>query len=141
MIRARYLAGFCGLVAIVGVHADALVTLTDTELFKRAQAEVAQMPLTELDALDSAVATCAAVSLGQRQQHFECERAVNLYWARYSRDRAIDSYIASIGGLFAGFDNAMNPTPPMMNVYRHATIDLVTLTRSINARYRQIERR
>jgi hypothetical protein len=115
-------------------RADALVTLTDAELFKRAQADVARLPVTELEALSNVIATCGAVTLGQRQQHYECEREVNRYWARYNRDRA------SIGGLFAGFDNAMNPTPPMMSVYKRMTTDLITLTRSINARFRQLEK-
>ena len=116
------------------------MTLTDAELFKRAQADVARLPVTELEALSNVIATCGAVTLGQRQQHYECEREVNRYWARYNRDRALDSYVASIGGLFAGFDNAMNPTPPMMSVYKRMTTDLITLTRSINARFRQLEK-
>jgi hypothetical protein len=121
-------------------RADVLATLSDAKLFKQAQADVAGLPRPELDALNGVVATCSAVSLGQRQQHFECERDVNRYWAEYNRDRALDRYIASVGGLFAGFDNALNPTQPMMKVYRQVTVDLVQLTRTINARYRALQK-
>jgi hypothetical protein len=130
-----------GLAMSAAASADALATLNDAEGFKKAQKDVAAMPRAELDALLDAVATCSSVSIGQRLQQFECERGLNVYWARYSRGRAIDNYLAALGGLFTAFDNnAVNPSQEMSQGYRRASGDLVTLMHSINERYRQIEK-
>jgi len=136
----------CSAVLWLGVSfaaaADALSTLNDRELFKSVQNDVAAASHAELDALTPAVTTCSAVSIGQRMQQFECERSLNLYWAHYNRGRALDNYLAALGGLFAAFDNnPTNPTAEMMQTYRHAADDLLVLTRSINQRYRQLEKR
>jgi hypothetical protein len=121
--------------------ADALTTLNDAEGFKKAQKDVAAMPRAELDALLDTVATCSSVSIGQRMQQFECERGLNVYWARYSRGRALDNYLSAVGGLFTAFDNnALNPTQEMTQGYRRASNDLVTLMHTINERYRQLEK-
>jgi hypothetical protein len=135
----------CGAVLCLAVSfavaADALTVLGDAGLFGRVQKDVAEAQRADLDALAATVATCSAASIGQRAQQFECERGVNLYWARFARGRAVDDYIGALGGLFAAFDNnALNPTPEMMQTYRHASNDLVTLTRAINKRYRQLEK-
>ncbi|MDR3418291.1 MAG: hypothetical protein P4L83_19120 [Nevskia sp.] len=121
--------------------ADALATLNDAELFKKVQKDVGAATHAELDLLSQAVATCSAASIGQRMQQFECERDINLYWARYNRGRAVDNYLAALGGLFAGFDNnPLNPTQEMTQTYRHSASDLLALTRTINERYRQLEK-
>ncbi len=121
--------------------ADALATLNDVEQFKQAQKDVAIAPRAELDALIDAVATCSAVSIGQRMQQFECEKQINAYWARYNRGRAIDNYLSALGGLMVGFDNnALNPSGEMMQAYRRTSNDLLTLTKTINQRYRQIDK-
>jgi hypothetical protein len=121
--------------------ADALTTLNDAGVFKRAQQDVATLDRAELDALSATVATCVAVSIGQRMQQFECERGINLYWARYGRGRALDDYLTALGGLFAAFDNnPLGTTPQMNQTYRRASENLVTLTKDINARYRQLAR-
>jgi hypothetical protein len=123
------------------VSADALTTLNDAELFKKAQKDVATLPKAELDALLEAAATCSSVSIGQRLQQFECERALNIYWAHYSRGRALDNYLSALGGLFTAFDNnALNPSQEMSQTYKHASNDLVALMRTINERYRQLEK-
>jgi hypothetical protein len=120
---------------------DALTTLNDQELFKNAQKDIASASGPELDALTLAVATCSAVSIGQRMQQFECERDIDLYWAHYGRGRAVDDYMAALGGLFAAFDNnPVNPTQEMMQTYRHAANDLLALTRTINERYHQLKK-
>ena len=56
----------------------------------------------ELDALNNTLAACSAASFGQRMQHFECERAVKLYWTHYNRGRGLDNYVSAIGSLFEG---------------------------------------
>ncbi len=141
MNRVRMLWAALGLAMSAAASADALATLNDAEGFKKAQKDVAAMPRAELDALLDAVATCSSVSIGQRLQQFECERGLNVYWARYSRGRAIDNYLAALGGLFTAFDNnAVNPSQEMSQGYRRASGDLVTLMHSINERYRQIEK-
>lgn len=141
MTPIRLVCAAAGLAASFAAAGDALATLDDAALFAKAQKDVAEMPRTELDALTDAVATCSAVSVGQRAQQFECERGVYRYWTRYSRGRSIDDYVSALGGLFAAFDNnALNPTPAMMQTYRHTSNDLVTLTKAINKRYRQTEK-
>jgi hypothetical protein len=121
--------------------ADALSTLNDPEAFKQAQKDLAEFQRPELDALIQVVAPCSAASIGQRIQLFECEKQITIFWAHYNRGRAIDSYLTAFSGLLVGFDNnPLNPTPDMMQTYRHATNDLLTLTKGINARYRQIEK-
>lgn len=121
--------------------ADALTTLNDAALFKSAQKDVEGMPRAELDALLQALATCSAVSIGQRPQQFECERGITIYWAHYNRGRAIDNYMAALGGMFAGFDNnALNPPQELTQTYRHTAPDLLTLTKGINQRYRELDK-
>ncbi len=121
--------------------ADALATLNDAELFKKVQKDIAGLPHAELDALTQAMATCSAVSVGQRVPLFECEREINIYWAHYNRGRAVDNYMAALGGMFVGLDNnALNPSPELTQTYRHAATDMFTLTKSINERYRQLDK-
>jgi len=123
------------------VAADAIDTLNDAGLFRKAQGDVAAAPRAELDALVQVVATCSAASIGQRMQLFECEKGINIYWAQYNRGRAIDNYLTAFSGLLVGFDNnPLNPTPQMTQTYIHATNDLVALTKSINTRYRQLDK-
>jgi hypothetical protein len=130
-----------GLGASFAASADALGTLNDPQLFERAQKDIAAASRADIDALTDAVSTCSAVSLGQRAQHFECERAINRYWARFNRGRSIDSYMAALAGLFTAFDNSgANPTDAMANAYQKTTMNLVTLTRSLNERYRQLDK-
>ena len=130
-----------GLGLSVVAAADALSTLNDAELFKKVQKDIAEAPRAELDALIQAVATCSAVSIGQRMQQFECEKGINIYWAHYNRGRAIDNYMAALGGMFAGFDNnAANPSADLTATYRHTANDLLTLTHGINERYRQVDK-
>jgi hypothetical protein len=141
MDRIKLLCGALCLALSGAAAADALTTLNDAEGFKKAQKDVATMPRAELDALLDAVASCSAVSIGQRLQQFECERGLNIYWARYSRGRALDNYLTALGGLFTAFDNnALNPSQEMTQGYRRASNDLVTLMHSINERYRQLEK-
>lgn len=141
MNRVRMLCAALGLALSGAASADALATLNDAEGFKKAQKDVAAMSRAELDALLDAVATCSSVSIGQRMQQFECERGLNIYWARYSRGRAIDNYLSALGGLFTAFDNnALNPTSEMSQGYRRASTDLVNLMHSINERYRQLDK-
>jgi hypothetical protein len=130
------------LVAAAGsAAADALSTLNDSEVFKHAEQDVAQLDRTELEALAQTVATCVAVTIGQRPQQFECERQINFYWARYGRDRALDNYLTAYGGLLAAYDaNPLGTTPQMNQTYRRASDNLVALTKRINARYRQLGR-
>jgi hypothetical protein len=147
LFKSRFKSQFksaCGALCLslsFAAAADALSTLGDAEQFKKAQADIADAPRAELDVLIQAVATCSAVSIGQRMQQFECEKQINIYWARYGRGRALDNYLTALGGLFVGFDNnAVNPSPEMMQAYRRAANDLLTLTKSINARYRQLDK-
>jgi hypothetical protein len=141
MNRIKLLCGALCLALSGAAAADALATLNDAEGFKKAQKDVAGMPRAELDALLEATATCSSVTIGQRMQQFECERALSIYWTRYSRGRAIDSYLTALGGLFAAFDNnATNPTQEMTQGYRRASNDLVTLMHSLNERYRQLDK-
>ena len=131
------------LVAMAGpVRADVLTTLTDMDAFQRAQKDV--MSLTsqpEMDAMNDTLSTCSAVSRGQRQQHFECERAVKRFWTRYNRGRSIDNYISAIGSLFDGFDNAgANPTDAMATANRRAAMNMIALLRDLNTRYGQLEK-
>lgn len=140
-LRARLLCGVLFLALSGAAAADALATLNDAEGFKRAQKDVATMPKAELDALLDAAATCSAVTIGQRMQQFECERSLSIYWAHYNRGRAIDNYLTALGGLFAAFDNnATNPTQDMTQGYKRASNDLVSLMKTINERYRQLEK-
>ena len=130
-----------GWIAVTAVRADALSALNDAEVFRKAQADIGSATRAELDLLAEAVATCSAVSVGQRQQQYDCERQVNLYWVHCNRGRDIDNYMAAFGGLLAAFDNnATSPTEPMMQTYRNASTGLVTLMRSINQRYRQLDK-
>ena len=139
---------FCGALAVslglglgFAAAADALTTLNDAALFKSAQKDIAGMQRAELDGLLQALATCSSVSIGQRMQQYECEKEINIYWAHYNRGRAIDNYMAALGGMFAGFDNnALNPPQELSQTYRHAAPDLLTLTKSLNQRYREIEK-
>ncbi len=141
MKRLKMLCGVVCLALSGSAAADALATLNDAENFKKAQKDVAAMSRAELDPLLEAVATCSSVSIGQRMQQFECERGLNVYWARYSRGRAIDNYLSALGGLFTAFDNnALNPSSEMTQGYRKASGDLVTLMHTINERYRQLEK-
>ncbi|MBL6750026.1 MAG: hypothetical protein ISP90_05855 [Nevskia sp.] len=139
----RVAAALCAVLAAASsaAGADALSVLNDAAVFAKVQKDVAEAQRADLDALNETVATCSAASIGQRAQQFECERSVNLYWAHYARGRSLDDYIGALGGLFAAFDNnALNPTPEMMQTYRHASNDLVSLTKAINKRYRQLEK-
>jgi hypothetical protein len=141
MKRIKMLCGALCLVLSGTAAADALTTLNDAEGFKKAQKDVAAMSRPELDALLDAAATCSAVTIGQRMQQFECERSLSIYWARYNRGRPIDNYLTALGGLFAAFDNnANNPTQEMTQGYKRASNDLVSLMKTINERYRQIEK-
>jgi len=141
MKRLKMLCVMLCLVLSGSAAADALATLNDADNFKKAQKDVATMSRAELDPLLDAVATCSSVSIGQRMQQFECERGLNIYWARYSRGRAIDNYLSALGGLFTAFDNnALNPSAEMTGGYRRASHDLVTLMQAINERYRQLEK-
>jgi hypothetical protein len=129
------------LVSSLSAAADALTVLNDAAVFARVQKDVAEAPRADLDALAEAVTTCAAVSIGQRPQQFDCERGVNLYWTRYNRGRSLDDYMGAVGGLFAAFDNnALNPTQEMSQTYRHVSSDLVSLMKTINKRYRQLDK-
>jgi hypothetical protein len=120
---------------------DALATLNDAALFARVQKDVAGLPRPELDALAQAVTTCSSVSIGQRQQQFECERGINYWWARYNRGRDLDTYLASVGALFTAFDNnANNPSSEMTSTYRHVADALLTLTRNINERFQKLDK-
>ena len=135
-----FIASICLSLSFSAV-ADALTTLNDAELFKKAQADIAQMSHADLDVLTETIATCDAVSLGQRPQQFECERAIYAWWARYSRSRAIDNYMSALAGLFAGFDNnSLNPSSAMLDTYKKTSVGLVTLTNAINQRYRQLDK-
>lgn len=141
MNRTKILLGALCLVLSARAGADALTTLNDADNFKKAQKDVAAMSRAELDPLLDAVATCSSVSIGQRMQQFECERGLNIYWARYSRGRAIDNYLSALGGLFTAFDNnALNPSSEMTQGYKRASADLVSLMKSINERYRQLDK-
>ena len=141
MNRMKILLGALCLGLSSAAAADALATLNDAEGFKKAQKDVAAMPRAELDQLLDAVATCSSVSIGQRMQQFECERGLNVYWAHYNRGRALDNYLAALGGLFTAFDNnAINPSQEMTMGYKRASTDLVTLMHTINERYRQLEK-
>lgn len=141
MNRSKCCAAVLGLVLSFAASADALSVLNDAALFARVQKEVAQLQRADLDLLAQTVATCSAVSIGQRAQQFECERAVNLYWARYSRGRGLDDYIGAFGGLLAAFDNnPVTPTPEMTRTYAHASNDLVRLMKAINQRYRELDK-
>jgi HAMP domain-containing protein len=120
---------------------DALATLNDAAVFTRVQKDVAVLPRAELDALAQAVTTCSSVSIGQRQQQFECERGINYWWARYNRGRDLDNYLASLGALFTAFDNnASNPSAEMTAAYRHAADSMLSLTRSINERFQKLDK-
>lgn len=141
MNRTKILLGALCLSLSASAAADALTTLNDADNFKKAQKDVAAMSRVELDPLLDAVATCSSVSIGQRMQQFECERVLNIYWARYSRGRAIDNYLSALGGLFTAFDNnALNPSQEMSLGYKRASSDLVSLMKSINERYRQLDK-
>jgi len=49
--------------------------------------------------------------------------------------------MAALAGLFTAFDNSgANPTDAMANAYQKTTMNLVTLTRSLNERYRQLDK-
>jgi hypothetical protein len=120
---------------------DALATLNDAALFARVQKDVAGLPRAELDALAQAVTTCSAVSIGQHQQQFECERGINYWWARYNRGRDLDNYLASLAALFTAFDNnAGNPGPEAASTYRHAADSMLSLTRGINERFQKLDK-
>jgi len=121
---------------------DGYAMLLDPEAFQRVQKDVlATGSIAELDALNDVLSTCSAVSLGQRQQHFECERDVRHFWTRYNRGRSIDGYVAAVGGLFEAFDNAgANPTEAMDAAYRRTSANLIALLRDINTRYGQLEK-
>jgi len=128
--------------ASFAARADALATLNDAELFKNAQKDIASAKLPELEALNIALADCAAATLGQRAQHYDCERGLNAWWTRWAHGRPIDSYVAAMAGLFNGFDNmGANPTEAMSNTYRKLTVDLVALQHSLNDRFRQLDSR
>jgi hypothetical protein len=137
----KSLCGALCLAASFAAAADALTTLNDTTQFEKAQKDIASVPRAELDALSEALATCSAVSIGQRMQQYECERSLNLYWMRYNRGRALDQYLEATGGLFAAFDNnALNPSPEMTGAYRRTANNLVALMKSVNERFRQLEK-
>jgi hypothetical protein len=137
----RIFIGSLGVLLSFTAAADALTTLNDADLFKKAQDEVAQMSHADLDALIQPVATCDAVSLGQRPQQFECERAIYAWWARANRGRAIDTYMSAIAGLLTGFDNnSLNPSTGMLDAYKKTSVGLVALTNAINQRYRQLDK-
>lgn len=141
----RFAIGFIGgalcLAASFAVSADALATLNDATLFQKSQKDIASLAKGELDVLSEALATCSAVSIGQRMQQYECERSLNVYWMRYNRGRALDEYLEATGGLFAAFDNnALNPSPDMTGAYRRTANNLVALMKSVNERFRQIEK-
>ncbi len=141
MNRLKILLGALCLGLSGAAAADALAILNDAEGFKKAQKDLAAMPRAELDQLLDAVATCSSVSIGQRMQQFECERGLNVYWAHYNRGRALDNYLAALGGLFTAFDNnAINPSLDMTMGYKRASTDLVALLHSINERYRQLDK-
>jgi hypothetical protein len=130
-----------GLAASLPAQAgDAIAMLNDAELFKNAQKDVAALPRPELDLLSETLAACAATSIGQRPQQFECEKGITLYWMRYGRGRPLDDYLSALGTLYAAFDNnPLNPSGEMMGAYRHASKDTVTLSHSVNERYRQLK--
>lgn len=141
MLKFRWIAGALVLAASTAAQADALTILTDAELLKRAQKDVAQVGLEEADSLNFGLSTCEVVTLGQKAQHFECERALTVYWTHYSRGRDIDNYVAALGTLFSAFDNnGANPSEGMVNAYKHATVDLLKLTRSLNERYHALNK-
>ena len=137
------LAGLALVLAGAARAADVTTSLSDAQLFQKAQSDILAIgSVAELDALNDMASTCSAVSLGQRMQHFECERLVKHYWARYNRGRSLDSFVAAVGSLFEAFDNAgANPTEQMANDYRHASVDLISVLRDINTRYGQLEKR
>lgn len=138
------LKSVCGallLAASFTASADALATLADAGVFQKAQKDVATLQRAELESLSDAIATCSAVSIGQRMQQYECERSLNLYWMHYSRGRPLDDYLTAAGGLFAAFDNnAFNPSQEMSLAYRRTASNLLALMKSINERYRQLEK-
>ena len=139
--RFSFLGAALCLAASFAAAADALAILNDASLFQKAQKDVATVAKAELDVLSEALATCSAVSIGQRMQQYECERSLNVYWMRYNRGRALDEYLEATGGLFAAFDNnALNPSPEMTAAYRRTANNLVALMKSVNERYRQIEK-
>lgn len=142
MKRLQSLGGaLCLAVSFSASAADALATLNDASAFEKAQKDIATLNKAELDVLSEALATCSAVSIGQRMQQYDCERSLDVYWMRYNRGRALDEYLEATGGLFAAFDNnALNPSPEMTGAYRRTASNLVALMKSVNERYRQVEK-
>lgn len=141
MKRLQYLGGLLCLAASFAASADAMDTLNDATAFQKAQKDIATLAKAELDVLSEALAACSAVSIGQRMQQYECERSLDVYWMRYNRGRALDQYLEAVGGLFAAFDNnALNPSQEMTGAYRRTASNVVALMKSVNERYRQVER-
>jgi hypothetical protein len=135
-------AAMLALLAGPAAASDVLATLTDMDQFQKTQKDIQGInSIAELDALNDTLSTCSAASLGQRQQHFECERAVKRYWTRYNRGRNLDNFVAAIGSLFEGFDNAgANPTDAMATAYRRGSMNIIGLLRDINTRYTQLDK-
>jgi hypothetical protein len=141
MTRLRLALAALSLLCCGAAAADAITTLNDAGVMKQVQQDIGKMPRAELDSLSQAVATCSAVSIGQRQQQFECERDVNLYWMHNNRERAVDNYMAALGALFAAFDNnPVNPSGDVTRTYRHVAPDVLALLHTINQRYRQLDK-
>ena len=81
------------------------------------------------------------MTIGQRQQQFECERDINLYWMHHNRGRAVDQYLSSLGALFAAFDNnPVNPSGDVTRTYRHVAPQVLDLLHDVNQRYRQLDK-
>jgi Skp family chaperone for outer membrane proteins len=140
-LAVRLVLGACCLAFSCAAAADAIATLNDPEVMKQVQQDIGKMQRPELDALSQAVATCSAASIGQRQQQFECERDIDLYWMRHSRERAADNYMAALGALYAAFDNnPVNPSGDVTRTYRHVAPDVLALLHTINLRYRQLDK-